>query len=117
MIDILFENDEMIVLNKPAGLFSIPDRFGKEASLKSLLQEKYPAIFTVHRLDQHTSGLILFAKTAEAHQALSTLFEGRTIEKKYLGIVYGFFTNTEGTINKPIAPHFKVEGKMMVDKK
>ena len=45
MIDILFENDDMIVLNKPAGLFSIPDRFGKEASLKSLLQEKMTLLF------------------------------------------------------------------------
>jgi len=62
MIDIIFENDDLIVLNKPAGLFSIPDRFGKEASLKSLLQAKYPSIFTVHRLDQQTSGLIVFAK-------------------------------------------------------
>ena len=89
MIDILFENDDFIVLNKPAGLFSIPDRFGKEASLKSLLQAKYPSIFTVHRLDQQTSGLIVFAKNATTHQQLSELFEGRTIEKKYVGLVIG----------------------------
>ena len=56
MLSILFEDEDMIVLNKPAGLFSIPDRFGKEVSLKSLLQEKYGEIFTVHRLDQFTSG-------------------------------------------------------------
>ena len=64
MLDILFEDEDIIVLNKPAGLFSIPDRFGKEVSLKSLLQEKYGEIFTVHRLDQFTSGLIVFAKNA-----------------------------------------------------
>lgn len=52
MLSILFEDEDMIVLNKPAGLLSIPDRFGKEVSLKSLLQEKYGEIFTVHRLDQ-----------------------------------------------------------------
>ena len=82
MLNILFEDEDMIVLNKPAGLFSIPDRFGKEVSLKSLLQEKYGEIFTVHRLDQYTSGLILFAKNATAHQLLSELFEGRSIEQK-----------------------------------
>ena len=49
-----------------------------------MLQEKYGEIFTVHRLDQFTSGLILFAKNTAAHQLLSELFEGRTIEKKYL---------------------------------
>ena len=58
MLSILFEDEDMIVLNKPAGLLSIPDRFGKDISLKSLLIEKYGEIFTVHRLDQYTSGLI-----------------------------------------------------------
>jgi 23S rRNA pseudouridine1911/1915/1917 synthase len=116
MIDILFENDEMIVLNKPAGLLSIPDRFGKEASLKSLLQEKYPSIFTVHRLDQFTSGLILFAKTAEAHQELSTLFEGRTIEKKYLGLVIGRPPQS-GTIDQAIMEHPGKKGQMVTHAK
>ena len=79
----------MIVINKPAGVLSIPDRFGKELSIKSLLQEKYGTIFTVHRLDQATSGLIIFAKNAEAHKVLGELFEGRTIIKKYFGLVNG----------------------------
>lgn len=116
MIDILFENEDMIVLNKPAGLLSIPDRFGKETSLKSLLQEKYPSIFTVHRLDQLTSGLILFAKTAEAHQALSTLFDGRTIEKKYLGLVIGR-PPQNGTIDQAIMEHPGKKGQMVTHAK
>jgi len=116
MIDILFENEDMIVLNKPAGLFSIPDRFGKEASLKSLLQEKYTAIFTVHRLDQHTSGLILFAKTAEAHQQLSELFDGRSIEKKYLGLVIGRPPQS-GNIEQAIMEHPGKKGQMVTHAK
>lgn len=116
MIDILFENEEMIVLNKPAGLLSIPDRFGKEASLKSLLQEKYPSIFTVHRLDQHTSGLILFAKTAEAHQELSALFDGRTIQKKYVGLVNGHPPQS-GTIDQAIMEHPGKKGQMVIHAK
>ena len=58
MLDILFEDQDMIVINKPAGVLSIPDRFGKELSIKSMLLDKYGTIFTVHRLDQATSGLI-----------------------------------------------------------
>ena len=116
MLNILFEDEDIIVLNKPAGLFSIPDRFGKEVSLKSLLQEKYGEIFTVHRLDQYTSGLILFAKNATAHQLLSELFEGRSIEKKYLGLVKGRPAQ-EGSIDNPIMEHPGKKGTMVIHAK
>jgi 23S rRNA pseudouridine955/2504/2580 synthase/23S rRNA pseudouridine1911/1915/1917 synthase len=116
MLSILFEDEDIIVLNKPAGLFSIPDRFGKEVSLKSLLQEKYGEIFTVHRLDQFTSGLILFAKNAVAHQLLSELFEGRSIEKKYLGLVKGRPVQ-EGSIDNPIMEHPVKKGTMVINAK
>lgn len=111
MLDILFEDEDMIVLNKPAGVLSIPDRFGKEISIKSLLQDKYGTIFTVHRLDQSTSGLIIFAKHAEAHKQLSILFEGRTIEKKYLGLVLGR-PEPSGTIDAAIMEHPIKKGQM-----
>ena len=116
MLDILFENDDMIVLNKPAGLFSIPDRFGKEVSLKSLLQDKYTTIFTVHRLDQFTSGLIVFAKNAIAHQQISELFEGRSIEKKYLGLVLGQ-PPQQGSIDQSIMEHPGKKGQMITHAK
>ncbi|MEY3120079.1 MAG: hypothetical protein RL548_436 [Bacteroidota bacterium] len=116
MLSILFEDEDMIVLNKPAGLLSIPDRFGKDVSLKSLLIEKYGEIFTVHRLDQHTSGLIVFAKNAEAHKLLSELFEGREIEKKYLGLVLGR-PPSEGSIDQPIMEHPVKKGIMVVHAK
>ena len=59
---LIAETDDYVAVNKPSGLLSIPDRDGKEVSLKIILQEKYGKIFTVHRLDRDTSGLILFAK-------------------------------------------------------
>ena len=71
---LIFENDDFVVLNKPSGLLSIPDREGKEISLKKILQEKYNEIFTVHRLDKGTSGLIIFAKNEAAHKFLSQQF-------------------------------------------
>ncbi|MEN9700804.1 MAG: hypothetical protein RIR55_107, partial [Bacteroidota bacterium] len=116
MLDIIFEDDDMVVINKPAGLLSIPDRFGKEASVKSLLQEKYGTIFTVHRLDQQTSGLIIFAKNAEAHKVLSELFEGRTIVKKYFGLVNGRPPQS-GVVEENMMEHPIRKGFMMVHAK
>ena len=80
---IIAENENWVALNKPSGLLSIPDRMGKDVSLKSLLIEKYKDIYTVHRLDKDTSGFIIFAKDAITHKTLSQLFEGREIEKYY----------------------------------
>src|SRR5687768_8699070 len=73
-LDIIYENEDFIVINKPSGLLSIPDREAKENSLKKILQDKYGQIFTVHRLDRETSGLIVFAKNEETHKHLSKHF-------------------------------------------
>ena len=114
---VIQETSDWIALNKPAGLLSIPDREGKEISLKSILQEKYGDIFTVHRLDRETSGVILFAKNAGAHKYFSQLFEERNIEKIYLGIVSGVLTDKKGIIDSPIAEHPSKRGMMVVAKK
>ncbi len=78
---IIFENSHFIAVNKPSGLLSIPDRLGQELSLKDLLKNSYGEIYTVHRLDKDTSGIIVFAKDEETHKQLSQLFEGREVEK------------------------------------
>jgi 23S rRNA pseudouridine1911/1915/1917 synthase len=113
----IVENDELIVLNKPAGLLSIPDREGKDISLKKMLQEKYGAIFTVHRLDRGTSGLIVFAKTEAAHKSLSQQFEERETEKIYTGLVLGSPAEKKGTIDAPIAEHPNKKGTMIIHRK
>ena len=114
---IIQETAAWIALNKPAGLLSIPDREGKDVSLKSILQEKYGEIFTVHRLDKETSGVILFAKTAEAHRYFSQQFEERTVIKIYQGLVNGILPEKEGTIDSPIGEHPTRRGIMTVIKK
>ena len=79
----IFENDDFIALNKPSGLFSIPDREGKEVSLKNLLQEKYGRYLLFIALDRDTSGVIVFAKNEETHKHLSSnLKKGK--QKKYM---------------------------------
>jgi 23S rRNA pseudouridine955/2504/2580 synthase/23S rRNA pseudouridine1911/1915/1917 synthase len=111
---IVFENDDFVALNKPTGLLSIPDREGKEISLKDLLQEKYGQIFTVHRLDRDTSGLIIFARNEATHKHLSRQFEERQTEKLYVGLVIGSPANKKGSINAPIAENTVKRGVMII---
>ena len=111
------ETDSWIALNKPAGLLSIPDRKGKDVSLKSILLDKYGEILTVHRIDKETSGVILFAKTASAHRYLSQQFEERTVKKLYLGLVNGILPEKEGRIEYPIGEHPSKKGVMSILKK
>lgn len=114
---ILFENPAFVVINKPAGLLSIPDREGREPSLKDWLREKYGEIFTVHRLDRGTSGLILFARTQEDHKYLSQAFEDRSVGKIYLGIVQGSLSEHKGRIEAALIEHPVKKGMMIVAKK
>src|ERR1700704_344944 len=114
---IVFENDDLIVLNKPAGLLSIPDREGKEISLKKMLQDKYGNIFTVHRLDRGTSGLIVFAKNEGTHKHHSKQFEEHQTEKIYSGLVIGSMPDKKGSIDSPVMENPSKRGVMIVHKK
>ncbi|MDP4148039.1 MAG: RluA family pseudouridine synthase [Bacteroidota bacterium] len=113
----IFENESFVVINKPAGLLSIPDREGKETSLKGILKNHYGSIFTVHRLDRDTSGVIVFAKNETAHKYLSRIFEDREVEKIYAGIVKGSLAEPKGSISMPIMEHPSREGLMVTNKK
>jgi len=114
---IIFENEEIVAINKPSGMLTIPDREGKDISLKQLLKNKYGEIFTVHRLDRETSGIVVFAKNEETHKQLSRQFENRETKKTYHGLVLGKPTLQSGTINEPIAEHPSRKGMMTVYKK
>jgi 23S rRNA pseudouridine955/2504/2580 synthase/23S rRNA pseudouridine1911/1915/1917 synthase len=116
---LIFENDDFVVLNKPSGLLSVPDREGKEISLKRLLQEKYaPAqIFAIHRLDKGTSGLIVFAKNESTHKFLSFQFENRETKKIYLGLVISSPIEKRGSIDAPIMEHPSKKGIMVINRK
>lgn len=114
---IIQQNEDWVAINKPSGLLSIPDREGKEISLKILLKEKYGNIFTVHRLDKDTSGLIIFAKNETAHKFLSQQFEARQTRKIYQGLVIGVPAEEEGSIDAPIAEHPAQNGTMIVHRK
>lgn len=114
---IVFETNDFIALNKPSGLLSIPDRKGIEVSLKVLLKEKFGDIFTVHRLDKETSGLIVFAKNEIAHKQLSLQFEMRQTKKIYQGLVMGSLMDKKGSITSPLTEHPALNGTMIVHRK
>ena len=113
----IFENENFIAINKPSGLLSIPDRKQSGISLKDMLIQQYGEIFTVHRLDKETSGVIVFAKDEQTHKQLSELFEGRDVEKYYVGLVHGKMINEQGSVDAPVTEHPVKKGKMITNKK
>ncbi|MEP6594315.1 MAG: RluA family pseudouridine synthase [Ginsengibacter sp.] len=117
-LEIIFENDQFVAVNKPPGMLTIPDRHDETLiSLYKLLETKYKKIYIVHRVDRETSGIILFAKDESTHKYLSGLFEQRNIQKFYLGIVRGSLQNKNGIIEERIAEHPVNKGMMVINKK
>jgi len=109
------ENDDYIVLNKPSGMLSIPDRTQSQPSLKDYLIEKLGSIYTVHRLDRDTSGVIVFAKNEATHKYLSLQFEERSTKKIYNGLVSGKLDRSAGIIDEAIAEHYSKNGVMTIN--
>ncbi len=118
-IEILYQDDDMLMVNKPAGILVIPDRFNSDLpSLNRLLESKLGhRIWVVHRLDRDTSGVMCFAKNEEMHRYLSQLFEAHDVGKFYAGIVMGRVIPEEGRIEAPIAEHPTQKGKMVTARK
>ena len=116
-LEILAETDDYIAINKPAGMLSIPDREQSEPSLKDILVARYGHIYTVHRLDKETSGVIVFAKNEISHKFLSQQFELRSTEKFYNGLVMGKVYDAEGVIDEPLGEHPAKKGMMTVIRK
>lgn len=105
-LEILYEDDDLLVVNKPAGMLSVP---GKEAnfSVYDWARKQYPKAtgpLIVHRLDMATSGLLLIAKKKEIHQHLQAQFKNRTIRKRYIARLDGIVGSDKGTISLPICP-------------
>jgi 23S rRNA pseudouridine1911/1915/1917 synthase len=122
-LDIYYEDDQVIVINKPAGMVVHPAAGVKKGTLVNALLAhchdlsgiggvQRPGI--VHRLDKGTSGLLMVAKTDLAHHALSDQLKKRSINRKYLALVYGKFEPKEGYIETQIGRHPKDRKKMAV---
>ncbi len=118
-IEILFEDDALLVVNKPAGVLTVPGRQGEESIREVLARQtrREQDFRIVHRLDQGTSGVLVFAKTVEAQRSLSEQFLERQVEKQYLAIVRGAPEVDSGHILAPIGEDPRTPGKMRIDAK
>ena len=106
-IEIIYADDDVIVINKPAGLSVTKDRAGMP-QLTDILTEQLGAetasqLRLVHRLDKHTSGVMILARNKETQSVLSGYFERKLVKKTYLALVTGIPPGREGTINTPLA--------------
>lgn len=116
-LDILYEDDSLLVVNKPAGMLSVPGKNDLD-SIFQRLRILYPHAtgpIIVHRLDMATSGLLLAAKTKEVHQKLQALFEERKIKKRYTALLEGELSFTHGTISLPLCLNPLDRPRQMVD--
>ncbi|MCB4755941.1 MAG: RluA family pseudouridine synthase [Elusimicrobia bacterium] len=115
-IPVLFENDDLLVVDKPAGLASIPERDRQKDSVLTLLSAKAPQkLYVVHRLDKDASGVLVFTKNATTHKFLNDQFSTRAVQKTYVALVHGVLREEEGCIDKPI--RLFGSGRMGVDTK
>ena len=111
---ILFEDGELLAVNKPEGLSAIPERDLAVACAQRLLEAaRGEKLFAVHRLDKEVSGLLLFAKNADAHRRLSIAFERREVDKRYLALAWGVPEARSGEMAAPIREFGS--GRMGVD--
>lgn len=113
-IETVYEDDRIIAINKPPGLLTLPDRFNKNVPcLIRMLESVDENIFVVHRIDRDTSGLILFAKDAEAHKFLNQQFMEHSIIKVYHALVRGVFNHNELEVDIPLMANPNGKGGMV----
>ena len=122
-LDIRYEDDELLVVNKPAGMVTHPAVGARKGTLvhallahtQSLSEANGPErAGIVHRLDKNTTGLLVVAKTASAHRNLQEQLQSRSVSRTYLGIVCGHMRESEGEIDKPIGRSHRDRKKMAV---
>lgn len=115
-LEIIYEDEDMVVCNKQAGLLSVPGRKDEmKDCLESRLKTQFDNIFTIHRLDMETSGLIVYAKNKDAQRKLSQLFMDKKIQKTYVADVYGHPDLQKGIIDLPLICDWPNRPKQKVD--
>ena len=115
-MDILHQDEHILVVNKPAGLSVLPEGWDKDAPyLVKLLKEKFGEVWVVHRIDKSTSGIVIFALTAESHRSLNIQFEKHEVEKKYHAIFTGVPAWNEKIVKFPLRVNVGHKHRTMVD--
>ena len=122
-LPVVYEDEWLLVVNKPSGLLSVPGRIG-QYSVETIMQERYPDSMVVHRLDMGTSGLLIVAKTQDVYRALQEQFVKHQIRKKYLAVLemnhssFNIHHSTlpaKGRISLPLRPDPMNRPRQIVD--
>lgn len=117
-LEIVYEDDALVVVNKPAGMLSVPGKLDVD-SVYQRMKRRYPEAtgpMIVHRLDMATSGLLLIAKTKEAHQNLQAQFKNRIVQKRYVALLSEVLAEEEGKILLPLRPDPEDRPHQVVDR-
>jgi len=114
--EVVWCDDRLIVVDKPAGVLSVPGRGAdKQDCLSARVQREYADALVVHRLDMATSGLFLMARGALAQRSLSLAFAGREVRKRYVALVMGRMPENEGEIDMPLIADWPNRPRQKVD--
>lgn len=116
-IEIVFEDQWLAVACKPSGMLSVPGLLLDDSALTRFQHMRPSATgpIVVHRLDQETSGLLIFAKDKDTHKALQQQFASRQVHKRYIALLQGDIPRDEGTISLPLRPDVDDRPRQMVD--
>jgi len=110
---LLYEDEALLILDKPAGITTLAERFDPQAGLLYALRQLYPSLRAAHRLDRDTTGVLVFAKGEGAYRAMAAQFEARSVAKTYLALVEGHLPAEQLIIDAPLAKSGK--GRAVID--
>ena len=115
-LEVVYEDESLLVVNKPSGVLSVPGIVGG-TSVQQWLREKYSdnTLLVVHRLDMATSGLLVVAKSMQVYKMMQQLFAERKVEKQYTALLDGVLQNVKGRIELPLAPDYMNRPRQKVD--
>ena len=115
-MDILYQDEALLVINKPAGLSTLPDGYDPGLPhVKSILEQQAGRLWIVHRLDKQTSGVLLLARSAAAHRSLNHQFETHQVSKVYHALVAGNPGWQEKTVSLPLRPNGDRHHRTVID--
>lgn len=115
-LDIIFQDEDIVVLNKSSGLLSVPGRLPEHQDcLQNRVQRVLPTATVVHRLDMATSGIMIMALNKPAHVSISRQFEQRKTKKSYIARVYGQVKDQAGSVDLPLICDWPNRPKQKVD--
>jgi tRNA pseudouridine32 synthase/23S rRNA pseudouridine746 synthase len=117
-LELLYEDEALLVLNKPAGMLSVPGRGAdKQECLTAWVQQVYPQARVVHRLDMATSGIMVMARSLEVQRHLQRQFEQRQVSKRYIALIKGRLEPERDVVDLPLMADWPNRPRQKVDLK